>query len=382
LLLVFGVIGAAIAGSMGAMGLLGGRPEVTVFTAKVVLGAIEDTVLAAGELQPARMLSVGAQVSGQIKDLHVVLGQSVKAGDPIAEIDSTAQRNALRVAEAALANITAQRIARQAQLQQVEANYGRQRDLLTKQAASQVDFETANSALLTLRAEIAALTAQIEQSSVEVENARANVGYTKIVAPIDGVVIAVVTKAGQTLNANQSTPTIVVLAQLDTMAVRVRISEADIGRVTAGQRAWFTILGDQNTRFEASIGSIEPAPASIVSEANAPGTSTSGTTAVYYNGLFEIPNADGRLRPLMTAQVHIVIASVSNVPLIPWTSLGRQEPDGRYHVQVRTAGGALEDRLIGIGINDKIEVEVTGGLNVGDDVVISDGGVEADPVMM
>lgn len=203
--------------SMLATGLLNGKAEETVFTAKVALGSIEDTVLAAGELQPARMLSVGAQVSGQIKSLHVALGQAVKAGDPIAEIDSTAQRNALRVAQAALANITAQRTARQAQLGQADATYSRQRDLLAKNATSQADFETANSALLTLKAEIAALTAQVEQSSVEVENAQANVGYTKIVAPMNGVVIAVVTKAGQTLNAKP---------------------------------AWFTILGDQSTRFD------------------------------------------------------------------------------------------------------------------------------------
>ena len=337
LLVLIGVIAAVATGSMAAVGLLSGKPEVTVFTAKVALGTVEDTVLAAGELQPARMLSVGAQVSGQIKTLHVTLGQSVKSGDPIAEIDSTTQRNALRIAEAALASITAQRTAREAQLRQAEAAFDRQRDLLSKKAASQADFETADSALLTLRAEIAALNAQIEQHAVEVENARANVGYTKIVAPIDGVVIAIVTKAGQTLNANQSTPTIVVLAQLDVMAVKVRISEADIGRVTVGKPVWFTILGDQNTRLSASISSIEPAPVSIVTEANAPGTTTPGTKAIYYNGLFEIPNGDGRLRPLMTAQVHIVIDSASDVPLIPWTSLGQREPDGRYHVQIKTA---------------------------------------------
>ena len=369
-----------------ATGSFGGGEDMPVFTEPVVLGTVEETVLANGVLEPSSIVSVGAQVSGQLKTLHVTLGQRVKEGELIAEIDSTVQTNALRIAEAGLANVKAQRNARGIQLRQADQAYDRLRTLNEKRAASTAEFETATAAFLTLKAEVEALDAQIAQSSVEVENARANLGYTKVRAPMDGVVVAVVTKAGQTLNANQAVPTIVVLAQLDVMRVKVQISEADIARVKQGQEVRFTIMGDTHNPIAGVLQQIEPAPVSIVTDsANASMGTQAAPAAVYFNGLFETPNKEGRLRPMMTAVVTIVAGRATNVPVVAWSALTQRDEQGRYRVQVRSASGEITERFVTIGVTDRIKAEVRDGLAVGEDVIIpADGAVSSvdDMVMM
>lgn len=368
-MLTVAIVAFAIASATGA---LRHKEQGAVLTEPVVLGSVEETVLANGVVEPARMVSVGAQVSGQLKVLHVDLGQSIKAGDLIAEVDSTPQQNALRIAEAALANVRAQRKARGVELAQAEKVYSRQKTLSGQKAASTADLETAQATLMSLEAQLESLEAQIAQATVEVENARANLGYTMVRAPMDGVVVAVVTKAGQTLNANQAVPTIVVLAQLDMMRVKVQISEADVGRVRPGQKVRFTIMGDTSAPTTGVLEQIEPAPASISTESSTGSTTTTQTTnpAVYYNGLFVTPNADGRLRPMMTAVVTIIAGQAENVPLVSWSALTERDESGRYRIRVRSASGGVSERLVTIGLTDRIKAEVRDGLVAGDEVVI------------
>jgi macrolide-specific efflux system membrane fusion protein len=225
------------------------------------------------------------------------------------------------------------------------------------------------------------LDAQISQASVEVENAEVNLGYTKVRAPIDGTVVAVVTKAGQTLNTAQSAPTIVTLAQLDTMRVKIQISEADIGRVRIGQQVRFTIMGSPNNPISAKLEQIEPAPTTIAADPTA-GTGTSsiqGAQAVYYNGLFNTPNADGHLRPLMTASVRIVVGKAQDVPLVPWSALASRDDEGRYRVRVRLPSGTTVEKQVTVGLSDKINSQVIDGLSIGDEVIIpADGEISAD----
>ncbi|MFJ1311456.1 efflux RND transporter periplasmic adaptor subunit [Agrobacterium sp. P15N1-A] len=362
-------------------------PTHAVFTEPVVIGSIEETVLANGVLEPVRIVSVGAQVSGQLKTLHVKLGQVLKAGDLIAEVDSIPQANALRIAEASLANVKAQRKARGIQLNQAKLAYARQQMLRKEKAGSGADFETAEANSLALQAEVEALEAQIAQAAVEVESARANLGYTKVKAPMDGVVVAVVTKEGQTLNSMQAVPTIVVLAQLDIMRIKVQISEADIIRVSPGLNVRFTIMGDTRKPTPGLLESIEPAPTAIATESGAAtATNSSATTAVYYNGLFETPNPDGRLRPMMTAVVTIITGRAEDVPLVAWAALTERDGRGRYRVQVRSASGGVSDRLVTIGLTDRLKAQVLDGLAVGDHVVIPADGQQSedgsDMVMM
>lgn len=344
----------------------------TLLTARVARGDVEETVLASGILKPSRLVAVGAQVSGRITSVGVSLGQRVKTGDLIAEIDSVTQENALKIAEAALASTQAQKREREATLALNEQSLERYRQMLARRAVSQAEYDNAAAAVTVTLAQIDALDAQIAQGEVGIRTAQANLDYTRITAPIDGTVLSIVSQEGQTVNANQSTPTIVILGQLDTMTVQAEISEADIVKVREGQDLWFTILGEPQTRYEAVLQSIEPAPESVRSDSSIAATATSSvssTSAIYYNGIFDVPNPDGRLRTYMTAQVNIVLGRAQGVLTIPAAALGQRDAEGLHSVRVLEPGGLVARRKVRIGLNDKVTAEVLEGLSEGDTVV-------------
>ncbi|MGJ4967735.1 MULTISPECIES: efflux RND transporter periplasmic adaptor subunit [unclassified Bradyrhizobium] len=357
------------------------NPNANLVTAPVTTGDIEQTVLATGTLKPVKLVAVGAQASGRLVALNVKLGQKVRAGDLIAEIDSLTQQNTLRTNEASLRSVRAQRDEKVATLALAEANLARQQVTLAQKASSRADYDSAEATVKQTQAQIAQLDAQIVEAEVAIETARVNLGYTKITAPIDGTVLSIVTQQGQTVNAVQSAPTIVVLGQVETMTVRVEISEADVVKVRPGQNVYFTVLGEPDHRYEGTLGSIEPAPESIKSDSSfsssttttSSSSSSSSTTssAIYYNGVFDIANPDGRLMTYMTAEVHILLGEARKVPTIPSSALGNANPDGSYTVRVLTGAGTLEKRTIRVGLNNKIRAEVQSGLREGERVVIS-----------
>lgn len=345
----------------------------TLLTADVARGDIEQTVEATGALEPKEIVSVGAQASGRVEVLTVALGDTVRQGQLIAQIDSQPQTNALRTAQAELANTQAQRASRQATLARAELAFRRQQQMIAGEATSRAEFETAEAELKAARADLAAVDAQIRQGQVSVTNAEVNLGYTQVIAPMDGVVVAVVTKQGQTVNANQSAPTIVILAKLDVMTVKAEISEADVIRVKPGLPVYFTILGDPDRKYEASLRQVEPAPESIVNEVDSTTTSSSTTSsAIYYNALFDAANPEGTLRAMMTAQVTIVLARKANVLIIPSSALGAKGKNGRYTVQVSAPGKPPESREVQIGLNNNIQAEVLSGLRQGEKVVLAE----------
>ncbi|MFG1373903.1 efflux RND transporter periplasmic adaptor subunit [Xanthobacter oligotrophicus] len=353
-------------------------PGNALMTAAVTRGDVAATVLASGTLKPSRLVAVGAQASGRITSVKVRLGQKVKAGDLVAEIDSVTQDNALRTAEASLANVRAQKAEKEATLALNEQTLARQRTMVAQKAVSQADFETAEADVKVTRAQLAALEAQIVEAAIAVETARANLGYTRITAPIEGTVLALVAQEGQTVNATQSAPTIVILGALDVMTVRAEISEADIVKVAPGMPLWFTILGAPDIRYDSTLAFIEPAPESIKTDSSFTTTSTSSSSssssssstsssAIYYMGLFDVPNPEGRLRTYMTAEVHIVLGEAKGVLTVPATALER---DGAGD-SVRVVGpdGTLARRRVEVGLNDKITAEIRSGLKDGERVV-------------
>ena len=356
-------------------------PAAKYVTAPVKVGDLEQRVLAIGRVQPNTLVSVGAQVSGLVKRLHVSLGQQVKAGQLIAEVDAEPQQTALRTAEAAVAALKAQLAARRASLAQAESTYRRQEALMALDATARAELEAARAALDSARAEVGALGAQIEQARTQVDTARINLGYTRIVAPMDGVVVAVVTKQGQTLNSFQTTPTIVMLAQMDVMTVRAEIAEADVGKVKPGMPVWFTTLGDTQTRHESKIAQVEPAPESITQDAGSALTAAAGgqgaNRAVYYNAVFDVPNPDGRLRPSMTAQVTVLTARESKAVLVPTAALGAVDAAGKTQVRVLDAKGDVAQRDVHIGLRTNTTAAVLSGLSEGEKVVVGETG--SDP---
>jgi len=354
------------------------RDKVTYITVPAARIDLEENVLASGSLKAFKTVAVGAQVSGQLKTLHVALGDKVKRGQLLAEIDPALQQYTLRDAEAQVENLRAQRRSKQALLKQYDLAYQRQSLMVAKDAAPRADLESARASFEGTRHDITALDAQIKRAVIAVDTARANLGYTRISAPMDGVVISIDTEEGQTVVSTQSATTILTLADLDTITVRAKISEADVTRVKPGQRVYFTLLGDADTRYYGTLRAIEPGPVSTStsgsgsSSSNSSSSSTnSSSSAIYYNGLFEVPNQGNRLRVSMTAQVAIILSEAKQVVCIPVSALGDKQKDGRYTVKI-VRNSLPETRTIRIGINNNVFVQVIEGLREGDKVVVGD----------
>jgi macrolide-specific efflux system membrane fusion protein len=350
-------------------------PAPQVITAKVERDDIEDTVLASGTIQAEKEVSVGAQVSGQIKRLHVQLGDKVSKGQLIAEIDSTTQNNTLRNAEAQVALLNAQRRAKLALQNQARLGLKRQSELVKLDAASKAELEDAEASLATITADVAAVDAQIRQASISVDTARVNLGYTQIKAPIDGVVVAVIAEEGRTVNAIQSAPSIIKLAKLDQVQIKAQISEADVVRVKPGLPVYFTILGEPMRRYEAKLRGVEPVPEASQTDVKTT-SSTSSSAAIYYNGLFDVPNPDGKLRVSMTAQVFIVLNKVDDALVIPASALGKRDRKTKtFEVSVLEGPPDKQKvvaRQVKVGLNNRVQAQVLEGLKEGDLVVVGD----------
>lgn len=272
--------------------------------------------------------------------------------------------------------VRAQRASKVALLTQTRLAAERLRALVAIDAGSRADLETAEASFATTRADIAALDAQLSQAQIAASTARVNMGYTHVVAPIDGTVVAVLNEEGQTVNAAFNVPSIIKLARLDTMTVKAQISEADVPRVKPGMPVWFTLLGDPDRRYESTLKRVEPGPTTLASDASGSGgasaTATAGAAkAIYYNGIFDVPNPDGSLRIAMTAQVTIVVATAKDVVTVPSAALGARDADGRYKVRV-VDGTKIDERLVRIGLDNRVRAEVRDGLVVDQTVVTSD----------
>lgn len=342
--------------------------KITYITAPAARMDLEDSVLATGILKAFKTVAVGAQVNGQLKALHVALGSKVKKGQLLAEIDPVLPQNTLKDAEAQVENLQAQKRSKQAVLKQYELAHRRQSQMNAKDAGSWADLESAQAQLESTRHDISSLEAQIKKAIIAVDTARANLGYTRIHAPIDGTVISIDTEEGQTVVSNQSATTILTLATLDSMTVKAKISEADVTRVKAGLPTYFTLLGDSDTRYHGTLRAIEPGP---VSASTTTSSTSSSSSAIYYYGLFEVPNPDNKLKVSMTAQVAIVLNQARQALCIPVSALGEKLKDGRMTVKV-LAGEQTEVRTIRTGISNSVQIQVIDGLRDGEKVIIGD----------
>jgi macrolide-specific efflux system membrane fusion protein len=337
-------------------------------TATVVHASLESTVMATGTLQAYQQVDVGAQVSGQLKSLKVHLGDQVKKGQLLAEIDPELLQNALLSAQSSLASLEAQRRAVSANLWQAKLSLRRQQQMLAREATSQQDLEAAKAQTDVLRANLASFSAQISQAQAQVNSAKANLAYTKITAPIGGEVVAIVTQEGQTVVASQQAPVILKLADLDHMTVKAQVSEADVIRIRPGQPAYFTILGDTDARHAGSLRAVEPAPQDFSN------SETKSSGPVFYNALFETTNLDHQLRIGMTAQVTVGLQRADNALIVPISALGRRMQDGRCPVRVVRPDGSTRTVMVAVGINDRVNIQVLDGLTEGDEVITADNG--------
>ncbi len=349
------------------------KQETTYLTESVTRGNVEKTVVASGSVESVNEVDVGAQVSGKITKLYVKLGQEIKKGEMIADIDSTTQINTLNTKKTALVSYQAQLKAKKTAYDVALSSYNRLSKLYTQKATSLDSVNTAKSTLDNAKAEMEAIEANIKQAEIEVNTAETNVGYTKITAPMDGTIVSVPVSEGQTVNANQTTPTIVTIADLSKMKIKPEISEGDITKVKAGQEVSFTILSDSQTVYHSVIDSVDPANTttsdSSSTSSSISSSSSSTTSAIYYYANVLIDNPDRTLRIGMTTENNIKIANAKDVLLV--SNMAIQKRDGKSVVNVLNDKNQPEPREVEIGVQNDFKTEIKSGLNEGEKVIVS-----------
>jgi macrolide-specific efflux system membrane fusion protein len=378
--------------------LFGKRDPIDVYQFTTVQrGDIEDVVTATGTLQPRDYVDVGAQVSGQLRKIHVEVGDTVNAGELLAEIDPTVYRARVDASRAQLKNLRAQLKDREAQLVLAQIQLRRQRALMAEDATTKESLQTAEAAAKSAEAQLEALRAQIEQVESTLRADEANLQYARILSPMAGTVVSITARQGQTLNTNQQAPVVMRIADLSTMTVQTQVSEADVSRLKLGMDAYFTTLGGSGKRWQGKLEKIEPTP-------------TVTNNVVLYNALFDVLNPDGRLMTQMTAQVFFIVSQAQDVLLVPMAALnqgaarapqraapaasgngagngsgrgmGQGAGQGRSSgamaggsaprsgtVKVADERGAIVERKVELGVSNRVQAQVLSGLAEGERVV-------------
>jgi macrolide-specific efflux system membrane fusion protein len=351
-----------------------------VSTVAVTRADIESSVTALGTLQPRRYVDVGAQASGQIHKLHVEVGDSVRKGELLVEIDPSTQQARLDAGRYSIDNLKAQLAEQRAQFQLAEQQLKRQRELAAAGATRDEDVQTAAAQLKVTQARIDMFQAQIRQAQANLRSDEAELGYTRIYAPMDGTVVAVDAREGQTLNAQQQTPLILRIAKLSPMTVWAQVSEADIGKVQPGMTAYFTTLAGGKRRWTSTVRQVLPIPPKPLEKTSQGGGSpasvsngSTGSQVVQYSVLLDVDNPDGALMAEMTTQVFFVAGHASQVLSVPLAALADTAEDGL--ARVLTGDGKVEQRQVRTGLSDRLRVQVLDGLNEGERLVIGAPGV-------
>ena len=326
-------------------------------------GDLQLSVLATGKLDALRKVDVGAQVSGQLKTLSVAIGDKVKKDQLLGVIDPEQAQNQIKEVEATLMELRAQRLQAEAEWKLARVTLSRQQQLAKTQAVSQQDLDKAATEKAVKQAQIGTIDAQIKRNQASLDTAKTNLDYTRIVAPMAGEVTQITTLQGQTVIAAQQAPNILTLADMSTMLVKAQVSEADVIHLQPGQKAWFTVLGDPQTRYEGTLKDVLPTPEKV-------------NDAIFYYARFEVPNPKGILRLDMTAQVHIQLTDVKNVLTIPLSALGDPIGNNRYNVRL-LRNGETREREVVIGARNDTDVEIVKGLEEGDEVITGEGNAGA-----
>lgn len=352
--------------------------KVEFITKKAKKGSFSKKVDATGEIFATELIDVGAQVSGQIKKLYVKLGDQVKKGDMIASIDSSTQQNSIDNKEAQLAIYKAQLESAKVALNIAKTQFDRENALFSKNATSKQEFESAKNTYSANSAKIKELEAQIKQTNIELSTAKINLGYTKITAPRDGTVVSVQVEEGQTVNANQTTPTIVNIADLSHVKMKMQIAEGDITKIKVGTPVEYSILSEPTKKFQTTVSSIDlglttlsdGSYGSSSSSKSSYSSSSSSSSAVYYYAQSIVDNKDGILRIGMTTQNELLIANVKDAIIVP--SIGIKKDENGTFVYVLKDGKAVKT-AVKTGIKDNLDTQIISGINEGDEIITSQG---------
>lgn len=329
-------------------------------TQTVAVGTLEKVVTALGSVQPKDYVDVGTQVSGQLRELHVKIGDTVQKGQLLAEVDPTVYATRVAADKASLHDLQAQRARQVSVLQLAEVQKKRTRELLALSAASQDAVDMADAAAAQARATLESLDAQIDKAQSTLAGDEANLGYTKIYAPMDGVVVSQPVVKGQTVNSAQQAPTLMRVANLDVMTVNAQVAEADVPQLKPGMPVYFTTLGHAERRYQSRIRQILPTPEKV-------------NDVVLFTVLIDIDNRARELMTNMTTQTFFVLGRAENLPVVPLSALRPLGEGGKlYGARVLTENG-IERRKVKVALTSRTEAAIASGLAAGETLIVSDG---------
>lgn len=362
-------IGLLLAAAMvAAWWYLGHRaPAPHYVTAAASTGAVSREITASGSINPVVTVQVGAFVSGNIQTLSCDFNTKVTKGQVCATIDPRPYQLIVDQDRAAVATAKAQRVKDQANLKYATLTYGRDEGLLKLDSIAREDVDNALSQRDQAQAAIALDTATIQQRQAALDAALVNLGYTRILSPVNGTVISRNVNIGQTVAASFQTPTLFLIAQdLTKMQVDTNVSESDIAGARPGAVATFTVEAFPGRIFRGRVSQVRQAPVSV-------------QNVITYDVVIAADNPDLLLKPGMTATAKIVIDSRSRVLRVPEQALHFAPPGAARAkaspaaTQVWVLRGDTPERVpVSTGLDDGSFVEITGGgLKAGDRVIVS-----------
>jgi HlyD family secretion protein len=354
-----------------------GKQDEQFRTEKVTKGKIVSTVTATGTVNAVTTVLVGTQVSGTIKNIYVDYNSSVKKGELIARIDPATFEAQVEQARANLVSAKANLEKSQASATDAKRTMERNKVLLSKDLIAQSDFDTAETNYETAAAQVGVSKAQVAQSAAALKTAETNLGYTRIVSPVDGIVVSRNVDVGQTVAASFQTPTLFTIAQdLTKMQIDTNVDEADIGKVVKEQDVEFTVDAYPDITFRGKVSQVRNSPISV-------------QNVVTYDVVVKVDNPELKLKPGMTANVSIIVDKKDDVLKVSNAALRfRPSETGSGQQRMRKPGGqgngvgvyVLADGkpkrvAITTGASDGSFTEVTGGgLREGQEVIIGSAG--------
>jgi HlyD family secretion protein len=335
-------------------------------TDKIIRGDIEMAVSATGTVNPVTTVLVGTQVSGTIKELYVDFNSPVKKGKMIARIDPALFEAQVNQAKANFLSAKANLEKAGATLVDAKRTMDRNKELFSKNLVARSDLDTAETNYETANASVSAAKSQVAQTEAALSLAETNLRYTKIVSPVDGIVVSRNVDVGQTVAASFQTPTLFSIAQdLTKMQIDTSVDEADIGKIKVGQDVEFTVDAYPDITFKGKVWQIRNAPITV-------------QNVVTYDVVINVDNPELKLKPGMTANVSIIVSIKKDVLKIPNVALRFKPAEkGKTAVQQKGSGVWIPEQgnpkrvPISIGISDGNYTEfVSGGIKEGQELIV------------
>jgi HlyD family secretion protein len=299
-------------GAAGYWGYAKMRPQAPTYvyrTQQITKGTITSTISATGTVNAVEMVEVGTQVSGNIKEIHADFNSVVKKGQLLAVLDPDVLASKVEESKASLTLANAGASSAKAQLDNAERTYKRNKELWDRKLIARSELESAETSLTLAKASLIEARARVTQANESLRQATTNLGYTKIVSPIDGVVISRAVDVGQTVAASLQTPTLFSIAKdLTRMRVEANIDEADIGKISEGQYATCKFDSWPDETFEATVSQKRLSPQTV-------------SNVVTYVVMLDIENRGKKLMPGMTANISVITEQRDGVLRIPAAAL-------------------------------------------------------------